>query len=1408
LGDRRGAAARQGGDSTTGPAGVGHSAELAALNEVAVRLAYMVGQITPEEFDRQDANYERDSALGRELLFLIADNGWTRASSENIAITRSDSFETKVQVDVELDRITHEAFRGRSGPIWLPLLVLPPLYRMPRRRSAWQRLLKGRLRELEPGGLVRVPDALSALSVTDMNDGPLPILSNADIQHRLAAAVTEIIVNMAEERWAGVADGAESPSRDQCLMLSAAVYRLLRGEHVPSAVLQRGRERIIPGAGEGSYDTERRLYPVSRIGRARHVVSGLIDHFSGLLADAGGLSPDHLVGLSELTRRALQVLHALAESTVVVVAAESRETPITMTVTLPSRALHLAPSWWGEMAGDTPKLEWPALLRFLSPSHWNWILPGARLQIAMLLPSAEADRQVEVGLPDGVALDPSRPLDERASLDIRTGEPLAAAQLASLVSQLIDAPDSPTLHQSLADLAQVKADAVMQALRDHRVGAAPGKQALTSHQSTDATREFRRRITEIAQALREISAGPGEESAIAKKLKSGWQYSRDSLRISMRRHTTKDTVSPDQVVMRARMIEDASQRTPPVQARMQMRVAVTDTGYLSTARLCGRMSALMILLVLGFFLYQRGHHVIGEQASPEVLAFVLTLFSAVQAGRIERSDRSTMRGLLAQRGSWLVLISVLPTVILAIALAFSGTVSWAIGWSAFCLVLQLLIPALMSARLSWDLARGRAADGKTRPSGRVLYSDIPDYTHAEVLHSGWWRNTTADALMVGRQAHAYVIWQHSRPQSLHDLLVASGPGPLAEPEHLDKGAPANVLALQRSGTNRQSVTFAVFRDDPEERWQQLADSVAAPECRSKVELDVGRLAPAEDISAVIGIYLGMERGSWEVIPSHPIRKVLEAASQYHLRILEVQLPVPAPRADYAHLQWARVQIGLRDDHIKVVSEFIDGCIASLTSATSEPSVPGQEAARGERATQPVVGIQTIADGVPRIVNSAAERADPAEVTEPVARDSGRLVLASDLDVLGGKRAVGHAHASGKTWRIAAIVPNWRLGVEYAVLRSMDPKLRLVGLTCAVLYGRAVMLILCHRPEGEENLVEPELTAADGMFTKAKYLNEWQHEAELGTSREWPLLRVHMRTPDRPGATVQTIESLSTALTKMAEGCISDAEGGSVWYARVVVVSGRVAQIQFTVRLNPEPAAAEESLAAWGRAEYSKIERDARDGAVSKPAVTAESTATRVYSPEDTIISVALVKTQSPTSSAHVMSVSSSGPTTTSAMPESPAPTPAAAPSAPAHGSARIRNSAVTLIQRISRRPSSVPLLRVVIAALVLAGALAVSIVVFTTARPPAIWEVIVFDGMTAIGTMLVGVTGLVQILAARKERRNAYAAPSKSPIANSSEAPGDSSPVEEMSQLVTLLEKGVINRQQFDLLSSRLLGEE
>jgi hypothetical protein len=40
--------------------------DVATLQDVALRLDYMVGQITPEEFSWQGANYDHDSALGRK----------------------------------------------------------------------------------------------------------------------------------------------------------------------------------------------------------------------------------------------------------------------------------------------------------------------------------------------------------------------------------------------------------------------------------------------------------------------------------------------------------------------------------------------------------------------------------------------------------------------------------------------------------------------------------------------------------------------------------------------------------------------------------------------------------------------------------------------------------------------------------------------------------------------------------------------------------------------------------------------------------------------------------------------------------------------------------------------------------------------------------------------------------------------------------------------------------------------------------------------------------------------------------------------------------------------------------------------------------------------------------------------
>jgi len=1229
------------------------SQDLGTLEAFALRLDYMVGQITPEEFSWQDANYDRDSALGRELLFLIADNQWVRATSEAIDLTRSDAVDTTIKVDVDLDRITHEAFRGRIGQLWLPILVLPPL--------------RQKLPE---------PDPFSTLTVTDATGSPLVTLPNADVRHRVAAALTEIILNV--QAWLPSAgDRGFSATRDHRLLLSAAIYRLLRNEHVPTDVLRR---KVPPRQAADGH--------LPRIGRVRRELGNLLEHYSGLLTRPTSQNGDPAAGdaafARRLTERAITVLRAFAESAIVVVAVDRRHTPTVLTVKVPGRALHQAPARSAELAGPavTPGARrWagPGLRRWLHPA--NWILPRASLQIDLLLPSADADRLVQVNLPEGISPDPSRPLDTRAELEIRTEQPRPMRQLSELVDQLAQASQdwAIPLGQSLADLARAKAAAVRESLRDHRVGMANGMPAITRRESSARTREFRQHLDRLGAVLGDIS-GAGVTPATRRELIDAWGSPDDGqaagawLQVPMQRRTTTDTISPDIVVARSRIIEDASQRAAPTEARMQVHIAVTDSEYFSTSQFSSWMSVLLMMVVLAFFIAGRALAPDSDNVSAEVLAFVLTLFSAIQVGRIERPDRSTVRGMLAPAGNPLIIASILPTVILAVALAFSRAHVWAITWTGMCICAQLLLLRSWLVMRRRALARGRqqTADHQSA-SGLTLYTDTPDYAHTDVLRSSWWRNTTADALMVGRQAYGYVVWQHGTPQTLRSLLQGGRPDTPANtqatwiPDWLhnrralrdrrlgakqgsDDGSgtypdndpaagtspleqPANVLALQRSSTGGQSLTFAVFRDEPKADWQ--------PAEVIKVGLDPGRLAPAEDVSGVIGVYIGLGRGQGLLpISAHPVTMVLQAAARQRLTLLEVQLPLPAPAVAYTDLQWARVQLGFQDGDIKRLTSLLSDIQNLALPANGKPHTGHRHHSARDDKPPPalVIGVQTVAEGIPRILNprSAAANPGPAAQQAETVTGSASLVLASDLDVVASSGIDREESASAKTWRIMAICADWYVGVEREILSGLDPELCLAGLTAATLHGKAVLLLLAHRQHRHQHRTSPatrqDRSGPTGLTSDGPiYLDKWQSRLDLGMSERYPLLRVHMRTPDRPGATLEVLDSLREALREMAPESLGEHDW-NVWYARVVVAHGNTAQIQLTVRLAIDPTmtlAASKSITQWGLPEFSKIERQALAAAARKLAAvkgSAGSPAPGLYAPEDTVISVGLVNT--------------------------------------------------------------------------------------------------------------------------------------------------------------------------------------
>lgn len=1233
----------------------GQRENLTALRGVALRLDYMIGQITPGEFHWQDANYDRDSMLGRELLYLIANSDWMRATSEEINIVRSDAIDTIIRIDVDLDRITNQVFADRVGQLWLPVLVLPPLLKpQPKRPTLPEPLSE--------------PDPFSTLTVTDANGTPLVTLPNAEIRHRLAAALAEIIISIAGARrpgavtaGAGASTTGFSPTRDHRLLLAAAIYRLLRGEHVPSAVLSGQVVARKPAQGQ-----------LARIDRARNEVGGLLAFYADHLDGPGPHGGPDSATARDLARRAAQVLRALAESTVVVVAVDGKAGRTVMTVAAPSRALHFAPARWARVLGSATESSqrWarPIGWRWLRPG--NWVLPRASLEIDLLLPSADADRQIQVRLPDGVSPDPSVPVGARADLDIRTEQPVQHYQLAELTGQLISVRQTwpATLCQSLADLCVAKAEAAWATLRDHRVGAAPGELAISPQDSTQATRAFRTHLDQLGDALKQISDGNQSPDAW-KKLgqlwgTAGWRN------VPMQRRTLSDMISPDAVTARARVIEDASKRAAPAEARMQVHVAVTDSEYVSTATLAGWMNTLLMAVVFGFFASARFIGLGGKAFSPSVLAFVLTLFAAIQVGRIERHDRSTLRGLLLPAGNPLIVVSILPPVVLASALAFMSSRTHALIWAGASIGAQIALLSVQRFLLWRAFARGRrrGATASIAPkTGLVFYTDTPYYQHYEVLHSRWWRSTTGEALMIGRPAYGYVVWQHGNRQTLRSLLTggrpahetqlpaprsqasrlpdwitarlpqaqsAAGrsPGGASQPTHNggrsgqhdrddDLGIsaleqPASILGLLRIGTGSQSINFAVFRDEPKADWDCLPEDVV------KVNFDPGRLGASDGSAGIVRVFLGFQP-RLGLLPTgeHPVIAVLESAARHRLSVVEIQIPVPPPTTVYADLQWARVRLGFTEGTIGRLMPMLADLQELARKADSE------RAAGSSKPKPLVVGVQTVNEGVPRILNPRPITAGPGPGAGSNGRPAQRLVLASDLDVVSIGNVNRYESPQAKTWRMAALCADWRPGIELEILNNLDPRLCVVGLSAMTLHGKAVVLLIGQQPSGPAT---PSLRppAGPGRSGIEAYLDKPQSRNELGTVQRHPVLRVRMRTPDRPGATLEILQSLRDSLQDIAPGKLG-MHDWSVWYARAVVAEGNTARVELTVRLSVDPdndLISGKPVSQWGPAEYTKIERQALALAASKMAAARQAA---VYpepgadTPEDTVIRVSL-----------------------------------------------------------------------------------------------------------------------------------------------------------------------------------------
>jgi len=1099
---------------------------------LAKLLRDMVEAVSSDEFSWQEAHYEHDSRQGRELLFLIANHEWVRATSEIVDITRSDAIETTIKIDIDLSLITHEAFRRRKGRLWLPVAVLPPQAA----ETAGEPGQAGEPDQADQPGRHLEPDPFA--TVTDATGNLLPMLPTADLRHQISAAMAEIIVKMAVSHLDHPEQQPPVATRDQRLLLSAAIYRMLGY-----------------GSRGNSRPARSQLIQTTRIRRARDPLLTLLGSYNSLLQPPTAQPPTAQPPTAqpptkspqfapELVRRAVKILQALTESLIMVVPVDADSAPTVLTVRVPTRTLRQDPDWvWRR------------------PETWR-IRPSGRLRIDVLLPTADADRQIQVNLPDGISLaDPASmgepPGPALPVLDITVNTPPALHELSASMEQLLDAATSSSpisLTRAFADLTRMKAVAALDTLRHYRADAVTGG------------KKPRSLVEELFKKLETDQSLEGIRLLLEPKNLP-----------PLARHTLTDRLSPQTVVARAEMIEDVSQRAIPLKASITVDVTLDDRDYFAVARSSARMS---LLLMAGVLLFLAGWALVNPRAirSAEVLAIVLTLFATIQASRIERPDRSTLQGELSAMGAWLIAGSMLPPLMLAVVFAFDPIAWVAAIWAVASFVLQMalrffmkhgpLTPAGWPSTGQYQKSGGRrapfsaAARATLRASLRLLFRGVPqtaggwpvigrhrdfstscfDYRHFEALRSDYWRITTAEALMIGRTAYGYVIWQKADPEDIAPKLI-----PLLKWKGGAEAATerSSVLALLRSGTLGQAVTFVVFRGKPDKQWR---DGHEECEQRKDLDLDPGHLAPADSVTSTFDVFVGIYRHEMPRIAEHPLVIIMKAAVN-KLVVLDAQLPVPAPVAGYDDRHWARIRLALRDvADIGRLSGFLGAVNAKMADAGH------------------VIAVRAVPTVRPRV--DTEPDADQAQADSGESENS---VLTSDLDIV-NDADVGNEPADARTWRVLTICADARSNIESDIIERLAcirEHFQLRGLTYGLLHGTAVMVLLIHEP-----VADPRAAAlADELRTGRAWaklrvpVDKQLSRNELGdaTRSPYPMLSIRFRWQDRPGALLTMIRSINEVLTEELPSL--NRHDWSISYASVQVLTGQIAGGWLTIRMH-------------------------------------------------------------------------------------------------------------------------------------------------------------------------------------------------------------------------------------------------
>ncbi len=380
---------------------------------------------------------------------------------------------------------------------------------------------------------------------------------------------------MAVSHWPGADDTRPTASRDQCLLLSAAIYRLLRrGSAARRLLTQDAAARESENGASARRIENSRQQLLTVLKRYNKLLRDVADQASQ--GEAGSRSPETPQFAPELARRAIMALKALAESVVIVVPINRVTAPTVLTVKVPTRTLNSPREW-----------------KLLKPSTWM-LRPLGRLEIDALSPTADADREVQIHLPDGMAFEASNSKStkevECPRMNILVTRPQPLEDLTALISQVLDQSQSELPSSLLECLARDATSAARNTLRELRAW-------------LDKLCNCRDEQTEDKQIKLEDARTELENA--------NENFQRETA--SLFRRTSVDRPGPRTLLAQVDMIEEVYQRATPSRARIRANVAVTDGEYFSIARFSGRMSLLLMTVVLAFLIAWDGRRSFGQR---------------------------------------------------------------------------------------------------------------------------------------------------------------------------------------------------------------------------------------------------------------------------------------------------------------------------------------------------------------------------------------------------------------------------------------------------------------------------------------------------------------------------------------------------------------------------------------------------------------------------------------------------------------------------------------------------------------------------------------------------------------------------------------------------------------------------